>query len=73
MPDSSLKGSINNVMCIPIARQRLDKCFPAEANAHNSTSIARQRRGEYALSTIAAVFSVRSVPRSYKGAKIVVC
>jgi hypothetical protein len=52
---------------MPIARQRVAKQIPAEANARNNrTSVARKRRGRQALSTIQAVFSVGSVQSSYK-------
>jgi hypothetical protein len=45
------------VRAMPIARQRVAKHIPAEANARNNTrSIARQRHGKQALSTIQAVF-----------------
>jgi hypothetical protein len=57
----------NTVTCILIARQRLAKQIPAEANARNNrTSTARQRRGKHASSTKEAVFPVGSVPRGYK-------
>jgi hypothetical protein len=49
-------------MCIPIARQRLGKHIPAEANARNNrTSIARHRISKHASLTIEAMFSVWSV------------
>jgi hypothetical protein len=52
---------------MPIARQRVAKHIPAEANARNSRrSIARQRRGKQVLSTIQAVLSVESVQNGYK-------
>jgi hypothetical protein len=42
---------------MPVARQRVAKHIPAEENARNNrTSIARQRRGKQALSTIQDVF-----------------
>jgi hypothetical protein len=47
-----------NVTCILIARQRLTKHIPAEANAWNRTSLARQQHAKIASSTIEAVFSV---------------
>jgi hypothetical protein len=40
------------VMCKPIDRQRLCKHIPAEAYAHNMTSIARQRISKQVFSTI---------------------
>jgi hypothetical protein len=46
------------VRAIPIARQRVAKHIPAEANMRNNRSIARQRRDKQALSTIQAVFRV---------------
>jgi hypothetical protein len=51
---------------MPIARQRVAKHIPAEANERNSmTSIARQRSGEHAFATIEeAVFSM-DPPRYY--------
>jgi hypothetical protein len=52
---------------MPIARRRLAKHIPAEANAQNNRrAIARQRRGKEALSTIQAVFSVGSVQSGYE-------
>jgi hypothetical protein len=51
---------------MPIARQRVAEHILAEANARDSRSIARQRRGKQALSTIQAVFSVGSVQSGYK-------
>jgi hypothetical protein len=45
------------VTCIPIARQRLGKHIPAQANARsNRTSIARQRISKHASLTKEAVF-----------------
>jgi hypothetical protein len=41
---------------MPIARQQVARHIPAEADAPNSRSIARQRRGIQALLTIQAVF-----------------
>jgi hypothetical protein len=56
------------VTCILIARQRLAKHIPAEANARNNrTSIARHGRGKQASSTTQAVSSLWSVPTGYKG------
>jgi hypothetical protein len=53
--------------CILIARQRLAKHIPAEANERNNmTSTVRQRCRKHASSTIGAVFSVRPVQNSYK-------
>jgi hypothetical protein len=49
-----------------IARQRVAKHIPAEADARNNRSIARQRRGKQALSTIHAVFSLGFVQSGYK-------
>jgi hypothetical protein len=47
---------------MPIARQRVAKHIPSEANARsNRISIARQQRGKQAFSTIEDVFSVGSV------------
>jgi hypothetical protein len=44
---------INIVTCKPIARQRVDKHVPAEANARNSrTSIAKQRSCKHVYLTI---------------------
>jgi hypothetical protein len=52
---------------MPIAKQRVAKHIPAEENSRNNrTSIARQRCGKQALSTIQAVFSVGSVQSGYK-------
>jgi hypothetical protein len=54
-------------MCIPIAKQRLGKHIPTEANASkNRTSIIRQRISKYALLTIKVVFSPWSVQSGYK-------
>jgi hypothetical protein len=53
--------------CIPIARQRLGKHIPAEANARNNrTSIAKQRISKHTSLTIEAVFSAWSVQSGYK-------
>jgi hypothetical protein len=49
-----------------VAKQRVVKHISAEPNAWNNRSIARQRRGKQALSTIKAVFSVESVQCGYK-------
>jgi hypothetical protein len=55
------------VKCIPIARQRLSKHIPTRAKARDSrTSIARQRCGKHASSTIEAMFSVGYVESGYK-------
>jgi hypothetical protein len=52
---------------MPIARQRVAKHIPAEANEWKSRrSTAGQRRGKQALSEIQAVFSVGSVQSGYK-------
>jgi hypothetical protein len=54
-----MKLSVSIEICTPIARQRLAEHIPAEANArNNTTSIARQRRGNHALSKVQAVFCV---------------
>jgi hypothetical protein len=46
------------VRAMPISRQRVVKHIPAESHARNNrTSIARQRHGKQALSTINDVFS----------------
>jgi hypothetical protein len=48
-----------NVHCITIAGQRLGKHIPAGLNTHdNRTSIASQRWGKHASSTIQAPFCV---------------
>jgi hypothetical protein len=50
-----------------IARQRVAKHIPAETNVRNNKrSIDRQRRIKQDLSTIQAVFSVRSAQSVYK-------
>jgi hypothetical protein len=55
------------VRTMPIVWQRIAKHIPAEANARNNRiTIARQRRGKQALSTIRAVFSVGFVQSGYK-------
>jgi hypothetical protein len=54
------------VTCISIARQRLGKHIPAEANAHNRTSITRQRINKHTSLTIEEVFSAWSVQNGYK-------
>jgi hypothetical protein len=53
------------VRAVSIARQRVTRHIPAEANARNRRSTARQRRGKKALSTIQAVF-LGSVQSGYK-------
>jgi hypothetical protein len=54
-------------MCTLIARLPLATHITAEANVRNNrTSIARQRLGKDASSTIQALFSVWSVPSCYK-------
>jgi hypothetical protein len=50
----------------PIAGQRLGKHIPAEANAHNMTSTARQRISKHASLTTEAVFPAWSVQSGYK-------
>jgi hypothetical protein len=58
---------VRNVMCIPIARQRLCKHITARANAlKNMTSIAQQRFSKHASLTTEAMFSMGSVPSGYK-------
>jgi hypothetical protein len=53
---------VYSVTCRPIARQRIDKHIPTEANARNNRpSIARQRRSKHAR-----LFSVLCVPRGYR-------
>jgi hypothetical protein len=55
------------VCAMPIARQRIAKHIPAEANARNNRRcIDRQRRGKQALSTIQVVFSVESAQSDCK-------
>jgi hypothetical protein len=57
----------NIVKYRPIARQRLSKHTPAEANAlKNMTSIARQRISKHNSLTIEDVFSAQSVQGGYK-------
>jgi hypothetical protein len=57
-----LKREDDIAMCVPIARQRVGKHIPAKTKARNKrTSIAGQRRGKRALSTIQAVFTVGTV------------
>jgi hypothetical protein len=52
---------------IPIAKQRLSKHIPAEANAHNNkTSIAKQRISKHAFLAVEAVFYAWSVQSAYK-------
>jgi hypothetical protein len=56
----SVSGSRDIEQCLreyyavyTIARQRLGKHIPAQVNARdNRTSVARQRRGKHALSTV---------------------
>jgi hypothetical protein len=58
---------VDIVTCIPIARQRLGKHIPAEANArYNRTSIGRQRISKHACLTVEAVFYAWSVQSGYK-------
>jgi hypothetical protein len=54
---------------ILIARQRLAKHIPTEAKAWNRTSIATQWHSKHTSLSIKAVFSVWSMPRSYKRAQ----
>jgi hypothetical protein len=55
------------VRVMTIARQRVAKHIPAEANAQsNRASIARHRRGKQVMSTIPAVFSVGPVQSGCK-------
>jgi hypothetical protein len=64
-----MKVNENNytVTCIPIARQRLGKHIPAEANSRNNrTSIPRQRTSKHTSLTTEAVFSAWSVHSGYK-------
>jgi hypothetical protein len=57
------------VTCIAIARQRLGKQIPAEANSDNyRTSIARQRTSKHTSLTTEAVFPAWSVKSGYKEA-----
>jgi hypothetical protein len=52
---------------MPIARQRLGKHIPAEANVRNNrTSIARQRISKHTFLRIETVFSAWSVQSGYK-------
>jgi hypothetical protein len=64
---SGLKCEDDIATCMPTARQRAAKHISAKANAlSNRTCIARQRRGNRALSTIQAVFTVGTVQNVYK-------
>jgi hypothetical protein len=55
------------VTCIPIAKQRLGKHIPAEANARNSrTSISRQRISKHVSLTTETVFCAWCVQSGYK-------
>jgi hypothetical protein len=57
----------HTVTCIPVARQRLSKRIPTEANARNNrTIIARQRISKHTSLTIELVFSAWSVQSRYK-------
>jgi hypothetical protein len=59
------------VTCIPIARQRVGKHIPVEANARNNRlSIPMQRRCKHASLILQMVISVGSVPRSSKRAQL---
>jgi hypothetical protein len=61
------RGNMNIVTCMPIARQRLGKDIPAEANAcNNRTSISRQRISKHASLIIEAVFSAWAVRSGYR-------
>jgi hypothetical protein len=61
------KHCFNIMSCIPIARQRIGKYFPEEANAHkNRTSTARQQINKYDSLTVEAVFSAWSDQSGYK-------
>jgi hypothetical protein len=52
---------------IPIARQRVGKHIPMQANSLNSrTSIARQRISKHTSLRIEVVFSMGSVQSGYK-------
>jgi hypothetical protein len=53
LPSDKSIRSLSIITCIPVARQRLGKHIPMQANAlNNGTSIAKQRRGKHASSTI---------------------
>jgi hypothetical protein len=55
------------VTCISIARQRLSKHIPAEANMRNNgTSITRKRISKHASLTTEAVLSAWSMQSGYK-------
>jgi hypothetical protein len=55
------------MLCISIAKQRLGKHIPVEANARNNmTSITRQRISKYAFLTTEAAFSTWSVQNNCK-------
>jgi hypothetical protein len=59
--------AINIVTCIPIARQRLGKYIPAQANScKNRTSIASQLVSKHNFLMIETVFSAWSVQSGYK-------
>jgi hypothetical protein len=49
-----------------IARQRLGKQLPASERDNNTESIAKQRRGQQASSTIQTMFSDEYVQSGYK-------
>jgi hypothetical protein len=62
-----LTTEIHAVTCIPIARQRLGKHIPSQANARNSrTSIAMQWFSKHTSLITEAVFSAWSVQGGYK-------
>jgi hypothetical protein len=55
------------VLCIPIARQRLGKHIPAQANSiNNMTFIASHRISKHASVTVEAVFTAGSLQSDYK-------
>jgi hypothetical protein len=57
----------NTLTRMPIARQRLGKLIPAQANSlNNMTSIARQQISKHTSFTIEVVFSVGSMQSGYK-------
>jgi hypothetical protein len=57
---------INNVLaCIPIARQRLGKHIPAQANVSNSRASIVSQISKHASVSIDAVFSAPSVQSGY--------
>jgi hypothetical protein len=57
---------------MPIARQRVAKHIPAEANARNNrTFIARQRGGKRAFTTIEEAVFPMGPPRDYISSPVV--